>query len=216
MPNLSAGELLALSTNIAALVLAVIAIWLSIVFFKMSSSLSESTKEAAKGISESVDRLENLFDKLYSDTFSMMRDTVSDMRRHIWPEDKESLAEETEKRSEEKLGKLREDISSELSSLLNRQMKQDERLDKVRKLVDHAIVSTKEMASEAREETLRARIRHAVKGKEFVTLLELCDEIPVSRAMLANELSEMKEDGLVYWPRKLALGTPIQVNPTIS
>ena len=37
-------------SSIASLILAIVAIWLSIVFFKMSSTLSGTTMEAAKGI----------------------------------------------------------------------------------------------------------------------------------------------------------------------
>ena len=58
MKSFGGVDYLALTTNIAALVLAVVAIWLSIVFFKMSSALSEGTKEAAKGTGASVDRLD--------------------------------------------------------------------------------------------------------------------------------------------------------------
>ncbi|WP_006786881.1 hypothetical protein [Thiorhodospira sibirica] len=77
-------DLVSLIASIASLIVAVGAIWLSIVFYKMSSNASNAKNEAAKGIDASVQRLEKLFDKLYSDTFSMMKDTVSDMRRHIW------------------------------------------------------------------------------------------------------------------------------------
>lgn len=73
---MSSVETTSLLASLASLVLAVVAIWLSIVFFKLSSRASEATTEAAKGIASSVERLEKLFDKLYSDTCSMMRDTV--------------------------------------------------------------------------------------------------------------------------------------------
>lgn len=81
---MSALEILSLVASIASVILALLAIWLSFAFFKLSSSASKSTEEAAKGISASVERLEKLFDKLYADTFSMMRETVTDMRQHIW------------------------------------------------------------------------------------------------------------------------------------
>ena len=78
-------ELISLFSSIAALILAIVAIWLSIVFYRLSSALSAGTTEAAKGINASVEKLENLFDKLYTDTFSMVRETVSDMRKQLWP-----------------------------------------------------------------------------------------------------------------------------------
>jgi len=76
-------ELLSSSASISSLVLAVVAIWLAFIFFKMSFDLAARTTEAAKGISANVEKLENLFDKLYADTLSMMHETVTDMRQHI-------------------------------------------------------------------------------------------------------------------------------------
>jgi len=76
-------EIISLVASVASLILATVAIWLSITFYKMSSQASRATEDAAKGISASVERLENIFEKLYSDTFSVMRETVTDMRKHI-------------------------------------------------------------------------------------------------------------------------------------
>ena len=110
---MTAIELISLIASIASLILAIGAIWLSIVFFRMSNEASKATTEAAKGIDASVQRLEKLFDKLYSDTFSMMKDTVTDMRKHIW--NKPEL--ENKEVSEE----LREEIKNQVLSALNDQ-----------------------------------------------------------------------------------------------
>lgn len=76
MDGKSTFDIISFIASIASLILAVGAIWLSVVFFRMSDAASKATTEAAKDIAASVERLEKLFDKLYSDTFSMMRDTV--------------------------------------------------------------------------------------------------------------------------------------------
>ena len=99
--------------SIASLVLAILAVWLSLEFFKLSSAASKATEEAAKGISASVERLEKLFDKLYSDTFSMMRDTVTDMRKHIW---KEPSTDESISANEE----LRAEITNQIDEILSK------------------------------------------------------------------------------------------------
>jgi hypothetical protein len=76
-------EVISLLSTIASLIFAVLAIWLSIVFYRLSITASKATEDVTKGISASVERLEKIFDKLYSDTFSVMRETVTDMRKHI-------------------------------------------------------------------------------------------------------------------------------------
>ena len=80
-------EVISLTASIASLVLAIVAIWLSLVFFKLSGATSEKANEASRSVMSSVEKLEKIFDKLYSDTFSIMKDTVSDMRKHYWKEE---------------------------------------------------------------------------------------------------------------------------------
>lgn len=65
---------------IVSIVLGVLAIWLSITFYRMSTQQSERIGESAKIINSGVERLEKLFDKLYTDTFSMTKETVEAMR----------------------------------------------------------------------------------------------------------------------------------------
>jgi len=55
--SMSNIELLALVASVSSLILAVGAIWLSIVFFKMSNEASQATTKAAEGIDASVQRL---------------------------------------------------------------------------------------------------------------------------------------------------------------
>jgi vacuolar-type H+-ATPase subunit H len=207
---MSTGELVSLFASFASLILAVVAIWLSIVFFKLSSKLSESTTEAAKGIGSSVERLEKLFDKLYSDTFSMMRDTVSDMRKHIWPTEPtgdDQLAEEAERKADEKIEELKKSVSDELATVLQRQRVADEKLQSFRAemnhLIDRVIVSSRQVDVEAREETLRAAIlrslrllqrRHRrVSASDLVE--RLMPEAPGHKVV--EELMKMRDEGLL-------------------
>jgi len=141
--------------SIASLILAVGAIWLSIVFYRMSTTASNATTEAAKIIAASVERLEKLFDKLYSDTFSMMRDTVSDMRKHMWPtEDPEAekAVEEAEKKADEKISDLKKAMEQQVAEVLQRQKVADDRVSAVRtemrRLLDRAIVTSRQVETE--------------------------------------------------------------------
>lgn len=82
--SISGWDLLNLFAAAISIVLAVVALALSIFFFVQSKNAARESSQSASEISSSVSRLEKLFDSLYSDTFAMMRETVTDMRRHVW------------------------------------------------------------------------------------------------------------------------------------
>jgi vacuolar-type H+-ATPase subunit I/STV1 len=212
MDSPSAGialpDVISLTASIASLVLAVVAIWLSIFFYRMTSQLSESTKEAAKDIGASVERLEKLFDKLYSDTFSMMRDTVSDMRKHIWPQDSneaDKLAEEVDKRADEKLETLKDKMDTELSELLKRQRVQDVQMSSLRsevlQLVDRAMLASREAESEARKETLREHALRIIRSLERrhsrVTAEMVVEHMGVTPSRAIREIEGLRREGRV-------------------
>ncbi|MEQ4627494.1 MULTISPECIES: hypothetical protein [Providencia] len=117
-------EVISFIASIASLILAVGAIALSIVFFRMSNDAAKDTTAAAKEIQSSVERLENLFDKLYTDTFSMMKETVTDMRHHIW---KKPITGSTDDDSnqETKLDELKNNIKSELIAIMDEKINKD-------------------------------------------------------------------------------------------
>src|SRR5690606_30128293 len=208
-------EIVGLIASITSLVLAVGAIWLSIVFFKMSNEASKATTEAAKGIDASVKRLENLFDKLYSDTFSMMKDTVSDMRKHIWSgegsgtENKSDILEEADRKAEEKVQEIKSALDKQLNEILEKQQIVDGRVSGIGKelegLLDNAIQTSRMIEIEAREETVRNHILMALRSfarrRKVVTADELVesfkDNIPARR--IVNELERMKEEGLIHY-----------------
>jgi uncharacterized membrane protein len=226
---MSGIELVGLIASIASLILAVGAIWLSIVFFKMSNEASQATTEAAKGIDASVKRLENLFDKLYSDTFSMMKDTVSDMRKHIWNgddsdnvnENKNDILEEADKKAEEKVQEIKSALDKQLNEILKKQQIADGKVSGIGKelevLLDNAIQTSRMIESEAREETVRNHILMALRSfsrrQKTVTASELVDSlsdnIPPNR--IVSELESMKEDSLIHYePEHLGPDTKIR------
>ena len=227
---MSGIELVGLVASIASLILAVGAIWLSIVFFKMSNEASKATTEAAKGIDASVKRLENLFDKLYSDTFSMMKDTVSDMRKHIWSgegtedikDNKNDILEEADRKAEEKVQEIKSALDKQLSEILKKQQISDGKVSGIGKelemLLDSAIQTSRMIESEAREETVRNHILMALRSfsrrKKIVTAEDLVnslsDNIPAHR--IVRELESMKEDDLIHYEAEyLAPDTKIRM-----
>ena len=211
-------ELLALVASISSLILAIGAIWLSIVFFNMSNKASQATTKASEGIDASIQRLENLFDKLYSDTFSMMKDTVSDMRKHIWSgdddngnqeENRNTLLEEVDRRAEEKLQEIKSDFEDQLSTILHEQKVADGKVsdmsDDLKKLLENVIQTSSLVESEAREETVRSHIEKELqmlrRRKKVVVandiVAKLKGSIPISK--IIEELKEMREEGMLFF-----------------
>jgi exonuclease VII large subunit len=226
--NKSVFDVISVIASIASLILAVGAIWLSVVFYRMSSEASKATTEAAKGIASSVERLENLFDKLYSDTFSMMRDTVSDMRKHIWPADdkeQETAAEEVEKKADEKIAELKSVMEKQVGEMLNRQRLADEKTtalrSEMRHILDRAILSSREAELEAREETVREHILRVLRIFRRVRPRSTVDELverlrrsfPISR--IVSELEKLRDEGIIdVSPREIAPHSEIRLRPT--
>ncbi len=163
-------DALTIISSVASLILAIAAITLSIVFYRMTMAASNATTEAAKGIGASVERLEKLFDKLYSDTFSMMRDTVSDMRKHMWPTEEaesESAVETVEKKADEKINELKKTMEGQVSKILETQrIAEDKVMDvrrEMRRLIDRAIVGSRQVETEARKEAVREEILRTLR-----------------------------------------------------
>lgn len=224
METQSLMNLIAFVASVASLIVSIGAIWLSIVFYRLSTDASKATTEAAKGIGASVERLEKLFDKLYSDTFSMMRDTVSDMRKHIWPTDtqeQDKAVEEVEKKADEKITALQSAVEKQVSEMLQRQKIADDKMGAIRNEVAHlltrAIESSRQVESEAREETLRdnvlrtIRILQARKPKVTVddVISRLRDSFPLPRVI--SELEKLKTDGRIVLDSDGGLGPETEI-----
>ena len=154
-------EEISIASSLVSLVLAILAIWLSVVFYRMSNESSNKIHEASKDVGASVTRLEKLFDRLYSDTFNMMKDTVTDMRHQLWPDrkDQSGITQEVEKKADEKIQQIRDEVDREIATLTQRVGGTNERIADLRielqSLVDGAIAKTRHVESEAEEETLR-------------------------------------------------------------
>ncbi|MDI9233721.1 hypothetical protein [Limnohabitans lacus] len=210
MENKSLFDIISFVASIASLILSVGAIWLSVVFYKMSDQASKATTEAAKDIAASVDRLEKLFDKLYSDTFSMMRDTVSDMRKHIWPTEvpeQETALDEAEKKADEKIQELKRTVEHQIGDLLVQQRLNDDKMSslsvEMRSILDKAIISSRQVDMEAREETIREHILRSLRiyrrTRARATLNDLVEKLkpsfPLSRVI--NEVEKLRTEKLI-------------------
>jgi len=201
------GSLVASAVSVC---IGLLAIGLSVVFYRMSSQLSQNTREAAKDISASLVQLEKIFDMLYSDTFSMMKDTVSDMRRHIWSkitEEDSQIDEEAEKRADERISELREGFDKELAQILEKQNLTDEKIEhteeQLRSVLDRAISETRRIETEVRPSEIRPNIIRIIRAEsEPLAAVELTmklERLGYELRDILPEISIMKEEGILFW-----------------
>lgn len=199
--------------TIASLVLAIGAIWLSVIFYKMSNEASKETTKAAKDIQASVERLEKIFDKLYSDTFSMMKDTVTDMRQHIWKkphvESPDDIINNKEKINELKNSITRQIISSvdeKLKSNGDNETKIKDLEDKIKKIFESGIQESISLQSDStnslRYKTLRfIRRFERIRLSQLLTRMKISfmDEQPFNESDIMGLLFELREKNLISW-----------------
>lgn len=221
--SMNTPEIASLVASLVSVIIGIIAIGLSIVFYKMSSEISENTKEAAKGIGSSVERLEKIFDKLYSDTFSMMRDTVTDMRKHIWPEEAkadDNISEEAQKKADEKVSIIKNDIDGEIAKILHKQSITDAKISSIRGLVERAITESRKVETEARKETVREHIIQKIKWyanrnipcEAHFIVDKIFEQYAIPQGLIVTELYKMREEGILDWAdKKLTTDTLIKL-----
>ena len=199
--------------TIASLVLAVGAIWLSFVFYKMSNEASKETTKAAKDIQASVERLEKIFDKLYSDTFSMMRDTVTDMRQHIWKKPHAGSSEDIVN-NEEKINNLKNSISQEIICIVDEKLKSNgdnetkikELEDKIKKALESGI--QKSIRSQAVPTSVtNRRVLNVIRRYGTIRVDYLLrkmntmfsDSYSFNDEQFMDALFNLRENGLITW-----------------
>lgn len=196
MDGKSVFDVIAFIASIASLILAITAIWLSVVFFRMSDAASKATSEAAKDIAASVDRLENLFDKLYSDTFSMMRDTVTDMRKHIWNNPNANNGEKDEISTT-----VKAEIESRVKAALEAEgIGSKEKQEKVTKHLEEVLESIFKNAKNRKASIKSSRVLDLIRLNQPITMGKLSKILGINEDELAIQyLFPMRERGEVVW-----------------
>lgn len=211
--NLDTGiAIVGFIATIASLVLAIGAIWLSFVFYRMSNEASKETTKASKDIQSSVERLEKIFDKLYSDTFAMMKDTVTDMREHIWKKPPPNNTSDIIS-NEEIIKTMRNDITNDIIKLVDDKFQNNKNSEKIKELelkikesLDTALLKTMQLQHNPYELT-RKRVLDSIKQKNKVSLDKLIttmnvkypEEYSMDAPDFINALFDLREKGLITW-----------------
>jgi hypothetical protein len=214
-------EAFSIASAVVSIVLGIYAIWLSVVFYRMSVKSSTQIQESSKDLSSSVSKLEKLFEHLYSDTFSMMRDTYSDMRKHVWPDaivEKSEIGHEIEARADIKIDRIRDELMGQIESMATQVGGTEARMEEIRKelrpLVENAITQSRSAEAEAQEETLRnvlvSRLREA--GRNGATAIKLYDFVVAInegwRGKFFDEIRALKNEGIVAYDTDDVRGYP--------
>jgi hypothetical protein len=215
-------EAFSIASAVVSVILGAYAIWLSVVFYRMSDQSAKQIQESSKDLSSSVSKLEKLFEHLYSDTFSMMRDTYSDMRRHVWPEtatQEPAIADKIEARADSKIDAIRKELLSQVEVIATQVGGTDTKVEQIREellpLVETAIERSRSAEAEAREETLREflinRIRSA--GGNGINAGSLYYEVGKKnvgwQSGFFDEIPKLRDDNIIKYEGKLgSMPTP--------
>lgn len=203
--------LIGLVASIASLVLAVVAISLSIVFYRLSRDESEASSQNAQEISSGISRLEKIFDGLYSDTFAMMKDTVTDMREHIWRKDTGSVVSDLVDRD---TGRISEPVMRKLEEFSVELGIADEKIEELREKMIPVVEESAENANTSTpelEEVVLRTLERAVRRGQIMTLRRLHDALGATGSheerrtfhpttiQVADAVFKLREQGKLTW-----------------
>jgi predicted transcriptional regulator len=231
--TLSMTDVWPIAAAIVSIILAILAIGLSVWFFKESVRYSQEGARAADSISASVKKLETLFDRLYTDTFSMMRDTYADMRKHVWPstEEDEVQDETDQKAAQTVVEALRDQVVNTMAEIIKRQSKSQEDIDQIKQNINtkesiqltRAIRNTVEAIEKPTPTppAVRARrliriflTREARKGRMSVPAEEIVDKMSTYNIHFPDAidaLDELHRRNLVLWEGSIGPSTHVRL-----
>lgn len=200
----SGFDLLNLFAAAASIVLAIVALALSIFFFVQSKKAADQSSKSAAEITSSVERLQALFNSLYSDTFSIMRDTVTDMRQHIW----NNLVKSGEDTAESDAIRIeRENSQAALLKELDRVSRQigiqdgkiSQLRDELAPVVDRTLKEQEEIIATINTERLRSAILATLRqSPKSAALLQHELDVTDLKALMST-LFDLEREGLVTW-----------------
>lgn len=163
-----------LFASIASLILAVVAIVLAILFYRMSTVQAANIQDAANQISEGVKVLKELFGSLHTETFALLRENITDIRQRalsIGVSDPSAMDAAIEAKSEEKAAAIRERLSAEITQMVQAASEQRPTTDMTQSItaqadaiISRAIAEAREADRAARTEGLRLQLIESVFG----------------------------------------------------
>lgn len=187
-----------------SLVLAIVAMILSIVFYRFSDSAQRAVENSTREMSETVDKLELLYSRLYTDLLSMTNETVRDMRRSVFgPADPPPLgslevaADRVAEAKSEVLGTIRESGG---------EMLEDSNMDVIlQNAVERALEKGRILEREVRSGDVRSRIVKSIRDLTVSNGAALADEVMFNCSDLHSgeevreALVSLRSENLISW-----------------
>jgi hypothetical protein len=203
---------------VASIVLAVLAITFSVMFYRWSAKTSRDAENAANNIAASVSKLETLFNLMYSDMSSMIKGAAaehSSMIRESYQAMQRKVLEglttgeaEAERAIEERVAarvkELKEHLSADASTALSRSPSASSQTLDVRSQIDSAMTKAIEGVQRIEFETRQEVLQNSIKGllvkqrnrtSVRSLLTELGHTFPKSR--IVQELQKMGEANII-------------------
>jgi uncharacterized protein len=219
--------------SVASLILAIISIWISYIFYKMGNSASENAAKNSQEMHESVTKMEKLFNTMYNDTFNMMRETVTNMQKHIWPEklsDATATNEIVQEKTDQRIAELKQQMTKELSALFTKQKSGNAQVESLARdlvpMLDKAINESNKVTVQTREETIREAIMTVIldlaRNHIYTTAAdEMVGRIDKKYALSFGDtlvtLKKLRDEGFIYWegPDYALSSNQINISPEI-
>ena len=211
--SLAPLDLVSFISSIASLILAIVAIWLSIQFYKMSTQSSKEVEMSTNNINSNVEKLDHLFNKMYSDTFTIVKDTVSDMRDHVYKKDNKNhntnveiekntklLVNEIVKEIQEKDGKNKAEIEQLVLEAIEKSKKVEE--DLTNKNIEEEILKFLKLNGPTKYSDLNKHL-----DKKFNTKVNTFTPIEnlVKKNEIQNPIRKIGEDYGIYFNETIYL-----------
>jgi hypothetical protein len=214
---LSGFDIINLFAAAASIILAVVALALSIFFFVQGKNSADQSEKSAQEISASVTRLEKLFDSLYSDTFTMMRDTVTDMRRHVWKVSPEALNSARDLEIKEQLEHFQDSLLEQLGEVSKRVGLTDTKIADLREemgpIFQRTLTEQGEAVKTITHQMIENNVLDVLQGG--ATNLDTIRFLtPYTDGMIVDALFALRHDGSVTWdgpPGRLTRHQPIKL-----
>lgn len=200
--SLKQTEIFSIFSSVTSIILGIIAIWLSVVFFRMSDKTSKEAEKSASSIDASVKKLELLFEKLYSGTFDIMKETVTDMRKHVYSVSSSTQELNNEKINSEIYQKNMDEVAATIKEIKSSQKTDSE----LQKLIMDVIESTKQTEKDIKRSVVREEVISYLRVTGQVTFGQLhkymLDKQLIKRndPTLFNELVRLANEGITNYP----------------
>ncbi len=195
-----------LFATISSLILSVLAIWLSLVFYKLSSESSREATKALDKIDTGIDKMQLLFDKFYSGNLALLADTYTDLRAHILgaPTQQKSIKESADAQAQQVITDLERDLELKVQQILASQdlpISVSERISqRMKTIVEEGIVGTRLAQEEAYNTTVVDAVRKVIHDLSsssqsiFVQEVMLAISPQVPRIEIIEALAKLRDE----------------------